>query len=225
MRQKTRGIILKYIKYSESSIITDIYTEEFGLQTYIMNSIRSARSKVRIALFQPLTIVNLIVYHRENKSINRIAEISCYHPFHTIFNSIKKTTMAIFLAEFLSKAFKFEEVNNKLFEYVINSIIDLDEKKEGFENYHISLILNMTRHLGIQPVSGENFASQVGRKDLEPFFCKAIDSMMSENNDHKVILNSSQRNVLLMALIDYYKLHIDGFNKINSVNILKEVLN
>ena len=45
MITKTRGIVLNYIKYGDTSIICKIYTEQFGLQSYIINGIRKSKSK------------------------------------------------------------------------------------------------------------------------------------------------------------------------------------
>ena len=74
MLYKTRGIALSYIRYKESSIIARIFTETFGMQSYIVNGIRSKNAKTKIALFQPLTILDLVVYNNKKKDINRISE-------------------------------------------------------------------------------------------------------------------------------------------------------
>jgi DNA repair protein RecO (recombination protein O) len=88
MLHKTRGIGLSYLRYRESSIITKIYTEAFGIQTYIVNGVRSSKSKNnRIALFQPLTLLDMVVYHKNKEdTVHRISELKCYAPFS--FNSI-----------------------------------------------------------------------------------------------------------------------------------------
>ena len=69
---KTRGIIFKAIKYSETSLIMDIYTEEKGLQKYIISGVRNKRSKVKTGLLQPAMLVDMVAYYRENKPMNRI---------------------------------------------------------------------------------------------------------------------------------------------------------
>ena len=83
MLQKTRGIALSFIKYRDTSIIAKIFTEEFGMQSYIVNGVRSKSAKTKIALFQPLTLLELVVYHNKKKEIHRISEIKCFRNFHS----------------------------------------------------------------------------------------------------------------------------------------------
>src|SRR5687767_9141688 len=103
---KTRGIVFRFTKFKETSIIVTIFTEHFGLQAYIVNGVRSKSAKNKIALYQPLTLLNLVVYHRENANIERIKEISCLHPYRTIMADVKKSTLAMFLNELLNKTIK-----------------------------------------------------------------------------------------------------------------------
>ncbi|HEU5146219.1 MAG TPA: DNA repair protein RecO, partial [Chryseosolibacter sp.] len=105
---KTRGIVFRFTKFQETSIIVTIFTEQFGLQSYIVNGVRSKSSKNKIALYQPLTLLNLVVYHRENANIERIKEISCLHPYRTLATDVRKSTLAIFINELLNKTVKEE---------------------------------------------------------------------------------------------------------------------
>src|SRR3954470_20778545 len=106
MLYKTRGVVFRFTKYGETSIIVSIFTELFGLQSYIVNGVRSKSAKNKIALFQPLTILDLVVYHRENANILRIKEVKCLHNYHAIGGDIKKSTIALFVNEMMNKAVK-----------------------------------------------------------------------------------------------------------------------
>jgi len=81
MLHKTKGIVLNYIKYSDTSIIAKIYTEAFGLQSYIVNSVRSSKAKNKIALFQPLTLLEMVVYHKNHQGLQRISEMRTAEPY------------------------------------------------------------------------------------------------------------------------------------------------
>ena len=56
---KTRGIVLGFIKYKETSVIVSIYTEAIGLKSYIVNAVRDKKN--RAIFFQPLTILDLVL--------------------------------------------------------------------------------------------------------------------------------------------------------------------
>jgi DNA repair protein RecO (recombination protein O) len=73
---KTKGIVLKTVKYGETSVIVTAFTELFGTQTYLQNGVRTSNKKGqgKANLFQPGAILDLIVYHNELKNIQRIKE-------------------------------------------------------------------------------------------------------------------------------------------------------
>src|SRR6478609_6413457 len=141
MLHKTRGIVLGHIKYGDSSIISKIYTEEFGLQTYIVNGVRSKSSKNKIALFQQLTLLDMVVYHKENREINRISEMKCNTVFHSIPFEQKKICIVIFIAELLGKTIKEHYPNKELFEWILHTIAYLDEMPEKYENLHLQFMI------------------------------------------------------------------------------------
>ncbi|MDP5140324.1 MAG: DNA repair protein RecO, partial [Spirosomaceae bacterium] len=133
MLHKTRGIIINFIAYRETSIITKVYTEEFGIQTYIENGVRSSRGRNRMALFQPATLLDLVVYMNPKKDIQRISEIKCNNPYQTLPYDVLKSSIALFMTEILHKTLKEESENKPLFNFLNQTLIDLDESKVGFE--------------------------------------------------------------------------------------------
>ena len=103
MLQKTQGIALSYLRYRETSIIARVYTEEFGLQSYIVNGVRSAKSKNnRIALFQPLTLLEMVVYYKNDRDLHRLSEVKTNHPFQSLPFEVAKSTIALFVTEMLN---------------------------------------------------------------------------------------------------------------------------
>jgi DNA repair protein RecO (recombination protein O) len=106
MLYKTHGIVFRFTKYGDTSIIVSIFTHLFGLQSYIVNGARSTSSRGIISLYQPLTLLDLVVYHREGAGILRIKEVKCLHAYQFIHQDIRKTTIALFLNEMINKAVK-----------------------------------------------------------------------------------------------------------------------
>jgi len=106
MLHKTRGIVFRFTKYGETSIIVTIFTELFGLQSYIVNGVRSKSAKGQIALYQPLMLLDLVVYHKENANILRIKEVKCFHQYASLLTDIRKSSQALFLNEIINKAIK-----------------------------------------------------------------------------------------------------------------------
>lgn len=232
MLQKTRGLVLSHIRYQETSIIVKIYTEELGLQSYIVNSVRSKSSKTnKIALFQPLTLLDLVVYYNEKKSINRIAEQKCNYPFSSIPFNIVKSTLAMFISELLNKVLsREEEANPTLFFFVFEEIKKLDQSRESLANFHLLFLLKFLSHLGIQPLSANSmyesiFTSYQGNST-------AIILSEKENefinhvlrNDEPITISHSERKNILQFTLNFYYSQFENFGVIKSKDILAEVL-
>jgi len=148
---KTRGIIFKALKYSETSLILDIYTEEKGLRKYIISGVRNKRSKVKTGLLQPATLVDMVAYFRDNKPMNRIKEIKAAQIYESIPFDLMKGTMSLFLVELAQKTIKEEEGNPELFNFLFNRFTTLDKLDGIHPNYHLYFMLDLSWYLGFYP--------------------------------------------------------------------------
>jgi DNA repair protein RecO (recombination protein O) len=213
MLQKTRGIVLRHVKYGESSLIVTVFTDALGLQTYMVNGVRSTKKSIgKAALFQPLTLLDLVVYHKENASIQRISEVRCHFPFQTIALDIKKTTIAIFLSEVLNKTIREHTPNHDLFDFILHSIQVLDHLERDFENFHLQFMLKLSRYLGFS-------AEYSGEFDANPY-----PALVANAYDGAPKLGAAERTSAFEHILHFYRQHLDHFGELRSVSILREVL-
>ncbi len=236
MLAETDAIILHTIKFSETSIIAHIYTEQFGNGSYIMNNVRTNRSKM--AMFQPLSLVHISVYRKkEPQQIHRISNISFLQIPKSITNNIVKTSMAVFAGEIIDHVFAEEEQNTSFFEFFKSFVNLLEESETHYANLHILFLLHMTKFLGVFPKNNysqeQNFFSLVHGQ-----FVNSNDESgtLSEQTSQlfRTILNTTsltdfvqltqqERQILLNVLLQYYDIHICKTQNIKSFEILKMV--
>ena len=238
MLYKTRGIVLKNTKYSESSIITKVYTELFGIQTYILNGVASKKSKSKSVLFQHGNLLELVVYHRETGNIFRINEAGLSYIYQEVPFNIIKSSLLLFYVEILNKTLKEHENNAELFNFLFDNFIDLDEHGKKIGNHHIWFLLALSKFLGFYPSVSEGKYFDL----REGMFVDAIpdhNNYISENltNQFRAIINPELKNFdqielsgverkqLLNYLINYYKLHLPEFGEVRSIQVLEDLLN
>jgi DNA repair protein RecO (recombination protein O) len=222
MLHKTRGIVFRFTKYGDTSIIVNIFTEMFGLQSFIVNSVRTASAKGnKIALYQPLTLLDLVVYHRENANINRIKEVKCIHPYHTLPVDVRKSTIAMFIAEVVNKSVKEQSHTGDIFDFLFNSLMALDMVEEGVENFHLVFLLQLSRYLGFGAYKAMEV---VGGRGASPETEMLIDQLLASNFTNMPRLTRLQRSTTLDLLVKFYADHIDSFGDMKSVPVLSEVL-
>ncbi len=228
MLHKTRGIIINFIAYRETSIIAKVYTEEFGIQTYIENGVRSSRGRNRMALFQPATLLDLVVYMNPKKDIQRIAEIKCSNPYQTLPYDVLKSSIALFIVEILHKTLKEESENKPLFNFLNQTLTDLDEARIGFENTHLQFLLNFAFYLGFAPQTAKEIGSQFKENGIQVVLSPDVENTLNHfimgNNYAELNVSRTLRNELLNVLLSFYRLHIENLSEIKSVTVLREVL-
>ena len=228
MLHKTRGIVLNYLKYGESSIIVKIFTEEFGVQSYIVNSVRSSKSKSKIALFQPLTLLDMVVYYREQANLHRIKEMKCLVPFISIPFEFRKSGIALFMTEVLLKTVKSEEQNQSLFEFLQEAVLRLDRLQQNYSNFHLQFLLQLSSYLGFAPGTAEELYEQVHPGGNTSGFAadekEAVEAMLQQDFDNNIRLGVEQRKHILTNILHFYRLHIDNFGELKSLSVLQEVM-
>ncbi len=225
MLLKTKGIVLRFVKYKESSVIATIYTAEKGVISVIANSVRSKNSKGKIALFQPLSLVELVIYYNAAKNISRVSEINSYYPLHNLRQDPIKASISFFITELLNKCLKEEEGHAAFYNFIQNSIIHLNEQQKETENFHLIFLIKLSLFLGFKPHSTADFLQQSSNAsfyiNLENL--SKLDCLLKANYESHIVLNSNLRNIILEDILEYYKNHIE-LGKVNSIEILHELL-
>ena len=151
MLHKTRGIVFKTTNYAESSVIVQVYTQKFGMQSYIINGVKKPRAKISRNMLQPLFLLNMVVYHKNTGNVQRIAELKNEPLLQNIPYDVVKTSIVMFLNEVLYKAVKHQVPDDNLFDFVFNAIECLEHQQEGLNNFHLLFLLKLTRYLGFYP--------------------------------------------------------------------------
>jgi len=218
---KTRGIVFRFVKYGETSIIVTIFTELFGLQSYIVNGVRSAKASNKISLFQPLTLLELVVYHKENASITRIKEVRCFYHFKTLSQDVKKATVSLFLNEVINKSIKEETHASEVCRFLFESLEAFDKMHHGYENFHLIFLIKLSRFLGFGLYNSTDILTG---KMLDVKEELLFNALVEANYDSPVTVTNTQRRVLLDLIIKFYSTHTENMSEIRSIEVLREVL-
>lgn len=241
---KTKGIVLRTVKYGETSVIVTIFTELFGIQSYLLNGVRASSKKGtgKANMFQPAAILDLVVYHNELKQLNRIKEFRWSIIYQHILTDIPKNAVALFMVELLTKCLKQPESNPDLFHFVEDCFLYLDNSSGTVTaNLPLFFALHLPVHFGFRIAdnySGENHyldlleGSFTEVQPHHPHFLEekqaAVTSqllkVMQPEELDDIKLNHEFRRQLLHRYETYYTLHIQDFGTMKSLPVLREVL-
>lgn len=240
MLHKTRGIVLKTTLYSESSVVVQIFTEKFGIQSYMINGVKNPRAKIRMNMLQPLHLVDMVVYHKTNTSIQRVSELRPSPIFSSIPYDIIKSTMTIFINEVLYKSIRQQTADEHLFDFIFNAICWLDENDETNVNFHLAFLLKLSRYLGFAPSlqtksDQSYFDLQEGEfksmPPVHPHYLQKSDAILFISlftspfeKINQIKLENKTRRFILDKILIYYTLHTASFGDIRSHQVLEDVL-
>jgi len=242
---KTKGIVLRTVKYGETSIIVTIFTELFGVQSYLVNGVRASTKKGtgKANLFQPSAILDLVVYYNELKHLNRIKEFKWSYLYKNIFSDVPKNAVSLFMVELLTKCLKQPEGNPELFHFTEDVFIKLDECNVGImANLPLFFTLHLPFHFGFRIT--DNYSEEnlyldlkegvfVNEQPHHPHFLEGQQAaatsqllkVMQPEELADIKLNHDFRRNLLYVYETYYALHIHDFGTMKSLPVLREILN
>jgi len=194
MKYQSKAIPLKSFKYSESSIIAKILTQKYGIQTFILKGVHSKTTKKKLALLQPLSLIEISAAYRPKRNLQQIQEISLAKATNL---SIEKELVKLFMAEVLTKVIYESEKDSPLFNFIWDLICKLNTSANINKNFPLTFLINLSRYLGFYPDSSELFC-------LSNSSIIQLSSLLENQNP---ILNKKERGVLLNSLFVYYQLN------------------
>jgi len=235
----TKGIVLHRFKYTDSKTIVKIYTEKFGLQSYLIYGASSKKARQTTPIFQALFLVDMQVYHNEKHDLQKIKEISNLYPFTSIPFDIYKSSISQFLAEFFMQILKENDIDIDLFLFLEEAIKTFDNKNEKHLNFHILTLLKMCSYFGITP--NNNFSANkttfdlslgkfiTGKPNHKNYVNKntalIIHKLLNTNihNYNYLKINNTERRNLLDVIINFYTFHLGKPKNLKTLKVLQEI--
>jgi DNA repair protein RecO (recombination protein O) len=239
MIHATKGIVLRTIKYGETSVIASIFTELFGIQSYIVNGVRTQSKTSKAHFFQPSSILEMEVYHNDLKNLQRIKELKWSYLYKNILSDVTKNSVALYMVELLQKCLKQPEANTDLFNFSEDAFMQLDiAENEVTANFPIYFAIQLAHFFGLSVqdnysaernylnISEGIFTSKPLANDnyLEPaisYHFSQLLKVLQPAELKEIKLNKNIRAAILTALENYYIFHIAEFGAMKTLPVLR----
>lgn len=238
---ESTGIIFRKIKYSETSLIVDIFTREKGIRSFIFSGVRKAKAKVSAALIDHMNIVNMVAYDKDNGKLARVKEIHLDYSYRNITTDVVKSSLGIFLLEMTRDCIQEKEPNEELFDFITGWYKYLDSCEHQLSCFHLMYLLGLSRFLGFEPnndfdeiertqfdlLDGSFVHISSTSKYLLPvdrsiFIRQLLSADMTQLE--YIRIPKHMRDELLKDIIKFYRLHIDNFREPKSLPVIQAVL-
>lgn len=240
MTHKTRGIIFSVTPYNDSVSIAHVYTELFGPVAYFIPKAKGKSKKNNSSsIFHHLALLDLEVEHKNLREIHRIKESKANPPLLSLLSNPVKSTISLFLAEFLLRVVREAQPNEPLFNFLTQSIRLLDLSESNYANFHLVFITKVSRFLGFYPDTSDyqqgayfdmRNAQFVRYKPSHPHFLNPDESTdfarilrMNYQNMHLFRFSREERRAVIDRTLEFYRIHLNNFPDLKSLDILHEV--
>jgi DNA repair protein RecO (recombination protein O) len=237
----TKGIVLRTIKYGETSIIANIFTELFGIQSYLINGVRTSGKTSKGHFFQPSSILEMEVYHNDLKNLQRIKDLRWMHLYKNIFSDVTRNSVALFMVELLQKNLKQPETNQGLFQSCEDAFLLLDIADAAVTaNFPIYFAIHLAEILGFRLLDNYSAENNIFNLAEGSFSCEksATDQLNVEISFYisqflktiqpedlrEIKMNRNSRMTILKSLESYYSWHVSEFGTMKTLNVLADIL-
>lgn len=241
---KTKGIVLRSVKYGESSLVVTMFTELFGVQSYMVSGVRtsSKTSAGKSQYFQPAAMLDLVVYHNELKHLNRIREFHWNRIYEQLFSDVPRNAVALFIVELLNKCLKQPEANPELFYFVEDILKELDKSNDAvMANLPLFFAFQLSHFFGFR--IDDNYSENnsildlqegcfVSQRPMHPYFAEdkaafvssQLLKVMQPAELEQIKLNTDFRRSLMQQVEHFYAIHIPEFGTMKTLPILRAIL-
>jgi len=234
---KSRGIVFKCLKYSENSVIVDLYTLDKGMRSYIISGLSSKKNRAKSICFQHLNILNVVAYDKPDGQLARIKEQSIAYHYTRLHIDVVRSSIGLFALEVSRNSIKEFEQNKALYDYIESFFVYLDTCDSGTGLLAIKYMLDLTVHLGIVPMGNWStvkpyfdlyegqYKAQAGKYTISSESSRMIYKIhtVAVVDLSEISTNKKERDLLLDHMLMYYRLHIEHFQELKSIDVLRTI--
>ena len=182
-----------------------------------------------------MNVIEFVSYGNENR-LSRIKEAGFAVKFSQLNFDVVRSSLAMFLIDLARNSIKETESNPVLYDFLKSYLIALDTEDMDLKFLPHYFSIDLAKYLGFEPRA--NYSPE------RPFFDLMEGAYIDNNMRHTQILSEMHskhlfdliekregmvmdrqlRGIMLDKLLDYYKLHIEGFRELKSLGVLRSLL-
>ncbi len=150
MLTKTEAVVLKSMKYGDTSKIVSFYTRRFGKLKGVAKGARKPNNKFGAAL-EPFTRVSLVVYRKENRDLHLISQCDSIELYRKLNDDLGRMSAGLAVLELVDRLTHGEEENLSLFTLLTDTLSTLNATTKNCESVQRAFQLKCTALFGFAP--------------------------------------------------------------------------
>ncbi len=145
---RSKGIVLRSIRYGEADRILDLYTRDAGLVSAIAKGIRRTKSRFGARL-EPLSCVDFVAYH--GRTLDTVTQAEVLRSFRGVREDLARFEAAAGMVGSVRALSGGDEADRRVFNLLYNGLDALEERDSGFEAVEAAFGLKLSILAGYAP--------------------------------------------------------------------------
>src|SRR5215203_3672713 len=145
---KSKGIVLRSMRYGEADRILDLYTPERGLVSTIAKGIRRTKSRFGGRL-EPLSCVDFLAYG--GRTLDTITQAEVLRSFHGVREDLARLEAAAGMVGSVRALSGGDEADRRVFNLLYNGFDALERGDSGFDSVEAAFGLKLSMLAGYAP--------------------------------------------------------------------------
>lgn len=236
---KSNGIVVRAVKYGESSLILEILTEFDGLRSFIVSGVRKKKGSTA-SLYRPMQQLSIVHYPSKGEKLARIKEVNLSYHYDHLLIDVPTTALGNFLIECVQKVAKERDIKSRFYGFLLDSLMHIDQNPKTVGIYHLFFISHLTELCGYEIEN--NYSEHLPYFDIKQGAFSEIEMMVDQYLPKKypsmllhmmlvtdylelqsIKVSKSNKYDFLEMMIKYYEYHVPGFTRPKSLDVFKVV--
>ena len=220
MLLSSKGLVLKVFPYSNTSIICNIFTNNYGKLTFIVKGIRKPKQPL-LSIIQPFNLIELQYYYKKDRGIQLIKEADIIISFEKLRNNFSTIIIGSTILNIINKVFEKEYSNDIIFRLIYKTLNKLSRINYYNKLYFIFFIFHLNKQLGFMPDMDEIKIriNNEGAIFLNQINETHIDELSNIEIDNEILKKTYN------FLIFFMKHHIHSMNNIKGLDQIEKIYN
>jgi len=122
---KSEAVVLRGVKFGESSRIVTFFTEQFGKVAGIVKGARRPGNRFGSAL-QPMSRVSVVIYRKAGRDVQTVSQVDHVRTYGRIPTDLEKIAVGMQMVELVGMVLHDEEENREVYRHLTGALDALD---------------------------------------------------------------------------------------------------
>lgn len=145
---ETDAVVLKTMKYGDSSRIVTLYSRKYGKIKVVAKGARNQKTNKFGSSLEPMTVSTVVLYKKEHKDLHLLSKSEIRLTMNQMQSDPERMFAGLALVELVNMVMHDEEENGPVFDLLVESFRVINASHKNAVNVFLSFIVKMFHQFG-----------------------------------------------------------------------------